>query len=111
MNTESSTATLQSASTTHDALDLVLGTSKQLITVLEKTDWLDRILIIFSLVFFFLVVLLILKQRIVDRGLRIAFFWTRLLPSSGSSMHAVVQKGGEVVATASASTAAVSLHP
>ncbi|KAG2139308.1 hypothetical protein DEU56DRAFT_800619 [Suillus clintonianus] len=105
---ESSTATLQSASTMHDALDLILGTSKQLITALEKTDWLDRILIISGLVFFGLVVLFILKQRIVDRGLRIAFFWTRILPSSGLSTRAVVQKAGEVVTTASASTAAAS---
>ncbi|KAG1877302.1 hypothetical protein F4604DRAFT_1954910 [Suillus subluteus] len=105
---ESSTATLQSASTTHDTLDLILGTSKQLITTLEKTDWLDRILIISGLVFFGLVVLFILKQRIIDRGLRIAFFWTRLLPSSGTSTRAVVQKAGEVVTTASAATTAAS---
>jgi protein transport protein SEC20 len=62
-------------------LNLVIGTSKQLITVLEKTDWLDRVLIISALVFFGLVVLFILKSRIIDRGLRIAFFWTRLLPA------------------------------
>ncbi|KAG2091654.1 Sec20-domain-containing protein [Suillus discolor] len=105
---ESSTATIQSASTTHDKLDLILGTSKQLITALEKTDWLDRILIISGLVFFGLVVLFILKQRIIDRGLRIAFFWTRLLPSSGSSTRAVVQKAGEVVTTVSAATTVAS---
>ncbi|KAG1833264.1 hypothetical protein DFJ58DRAFT_822439 [Suillus subalutaceus] len=99
---ESSTATVQSASTTHDTFNLVLGTSKQLITALEKTDWLDRVLIISGLVFFGLVVLFILTQRIIGRGLRIAFFWTRLLPSSGSSTRAVVQKAGEVVTTASA---------
>ncbi|KAG2032522.1 hypothetical protein BDR03DRAFT_935948 [Suillus americanus] len=99
---ESSTATLQSASTTHDTLDLILGTSKQLITALEKTDWLDRVLVISGLVFFSLVVLFILTQRIISRGLRIAFFWTRLLPSSGSSTRAAVQMAGEVVTTASA---------
>jgi protein transport protein SEC20 len=92
----------------HDTLDLILGTSKQLITALEKTDWLDRIIIISGLVVFGLVVLFILKQRIVDRGLRIAFFWTRLLPSSGSSTRAVVQKAAEVVTTASATTTTAS---
>lgn len=105
---ESSTATLQSASTMHDTLDLIIGTSKELITTLEKTDWLDRILIISGLVFFGLVVVFILKQRIIDRGLRIAFFWTRLLPSSSSSTRAVVQKAAEVVTTASATTTTVS---
>jgi len=63
----------------------LLGTSKQLVTALEKADWLDRILIFAALTFFVLVVLFILKQRIVDRGLRIAFWWTRFLPSIGRS--------------------------
>lgn len=61
----------------------LLGTSKQLVTALEKADWLDRILIFAGLTFFVLVVLFVLKQRIVDRGLRIAFWWTRFLPSMG----------------------------
>jgi protein transport protein SEC20 len=58
----------------------LLGTSKQLVTALEKADWLDRLLIFAALTFFALVILFILKQRIVDRGLRIAFFWTRFFP-------------------------------
>jgi protein transport protein SEC20 len=59
----------------------LLGTSKQLVTALEKADWLNRLLIFAALIFFALVILFILKQRIVDRGLRIAFWWTRFLPS------------------------------
>ena len=59
----------------------LLGTSKQLVTALEKADWLDRLLIFAALTFFALVILFILKQRLVDRGLRIAFWWTRFLPS------------------------------
>ncbi|KAF8496550.1 Sec20-domain-containing protein [Russula emetica] len=78
---ESSTASLKATSTTHDILTGLLGASKQLVTALEKADWLDRLLIFAALAFFALVVLFILKQRIVDRGLRIAFWWTRLLPS------------------------------
>ncbi|KAG2049797.1 Sec20-domain-containing protein [Suillus hirtellus] len=107
---ESSTATIQSTSTTHDKLDLILGTSKQLITALEKTDWLDRILIISGLVFFGLVVLFIIKQRIVDRGLRIALFWTRFFPSPGSSTRGVVQKAGEVVTSVSAATTGLNVN-
>lgn len=57
-------------------------TSKHLITALEKSDWLDRLLILAALLFFILVVLFILKQRIVDRGFRIMFWWTRFLPTS-----------------------------
>jgi protein transport protein SEC20 len=81
MTPESSTASLKATSTTHDVLTGLLGASKQLVTALEKADWLDRLLIFAALAFFALVVLFILKQRIVDRGLRIAFWWTRLLPS------------------------------
>jgi len=82
---ESSTANLESSSQAHDTLNLLIGTSKQLVTVLEHTDWLDRVLIISALVFFGLVVLFVLKQRIVDRGLRIAFWWTKFVPGLGGA--------------------------
>ncbi|KAH9021693.1 Sec20-domain-containing protein [Lactarius deliciosus] len=83
---EGSTASLKATSSTHDVLTGMLGTSKQLVTALEKSDWLDRLLIFAGLIFFALVVLFILKQRIVDRGLRIAFWWTRFLPSGDSRL-------------------------
>ena len=73
-------------------LTSLLGTSKQLVTALEKADWLDRIIIFAALAFFFLVFLFILKQRIVDRGLRIAFWWTRFIPSIGQGDSAVDAK-------------------
>jgi protein transport protein SEC20 len=60
--TEESSATLRSASSQHDTLTLVMGTSKQLIAALERSDWLDRMLILSGLVFFGLVVFFILKQ-------------------------------------------------
>jgi len=78
---EQSTATLKSTSIQHDTLTFVMDTSKQLITALEKADWLDRLLVLAALTFFMLVVLFILKQRILDRGVRIAFWWTRFLPN------------------------------
>ena len=99
MAPEGSTASLKATSTSHDMLTGLLGASKQLVTALEKADWLDRLLIFAALAFFALVVLFILKQRIVDRGLRIAFWWTRLLLSrdQGDSILAVqevtVEKG------------------
>lgn len=78
-----------------------MGTSKQLITALEKSDWLDRLLIMTGLVFFFLVVLLILKQRIIDRGLRIALWWTRFLPSGDIDLDNI-EKGEGAMATVAA---------
>ncbi|KAI9567538.1 Sec20-domain-containing protein [Boletus coccyginus] len=111
---ESSTANLQSASQSHDMLNLLIGTSKQLVTALEQTDWLDRVLIISALVFFGLVVLFVLKQRILDRGLRIVFWWTKFLPGIGGSRgratgetlkEVVVDKGAETSLTSVVITA------
>ncbi|OBZ67837.1 hypothetical protein A0H81_12415 [Grifola frondosa] len=77
---DSSTAALRSTSSTHDVLGGLMVTSKHLITALERSDWLDRLVIVAGLAFFVLVVLFILKQRIVDRGVRIAFWWMRFIP-------------------------------
>ena len=112
--TESSTTNLQSASQAHDMLNLFISTSKQLVTALEQTDWLDRVLIISALIFFGLVVLFVLKQRILDRGLRIVFWWTRFVPGIGDSCgratgetlkEAVVDKGAGTSLTSAVFTA------
>jgi protein transport protein SEC20 len=39
-----------------------MGTSKQLIVALERSDWLDRMLILSGIMFFSVIVLFILKQ-------------------------------------------------
>jgi protein transport protein SEC20 len=85
-----------------------MDTSKQLITALEKSDWLDRVLIFSALLFFLLVVLFILKQRIFDRGMRMAFWWTRFVPDfSGDSQLLSMEKGSAtVLSTTLASSAA-----
>ncbi|KAK7032606.1 Protein transport protein sec20 [Paramarasmius palmivorus] len=77
---ESSTKTLQSTSTAHDTLTFTMDTSKTLVTALAKSDWQDRALIIAGLVFFLCVVLLVVKERVLDRSIRIAFWWTRFIP-------------------------------
>ncbi|KAF7344582.1 Protein transport protein sec20 [Mycena sanguinolenta] len=93
-----STATLRSTSSTHDTLTGVMDTSKQLITALEKSDWVDRVLIFSALLFFILVVLFILKQRIFDRGIRMALWWTRFVPDfSGDSELLSMEKGSAAV--------------
>ncbi|KAL7277341.1 hypothetical protein ACG7TL_009199 [Trametes sanguinea] len=92
---ESSTAALKSTSTTHDVLSSLMSTSKHLITALEKADWLDRALVLAGLLFFILVVLFILKQRIVDRGLRIALWWTRFVPDFGADEALLAMEKGE----------------
>lgn len=85
-----------------------MQTSKHLITALEKSDWLDRMLILAALVFFILVVLFIVQQRVVNRGLRVAFWWTRFLPIGSRGEDKVVEmmeKGSARVSSVVASTA------
>ncbi|KAJ6488034.1 Sec20-domain-containing protein, partial [Mycena sanguinolenta] len=104
-----STATLRSTSSAHDTLTGVMDTSKQLITALEKSDWLDRVLIFAALLFFILVVLFILKQRIFDRGIRMALWWTRFVPDfSGDSELLSMEKGSAVVLSTTLASSAAS---
>ncbi|GJE85493.1 Sec20-domain-containing protein [Phanerochaete sordida] len=91
-------------------LENLLVTSKHLVTALEKSDWLDRMLIIAALLFFILVILFILKQRLVDRSLRLALWWTRFIPSSSKSRAAEkivdAMEKGSVTASSSVAEAA-----
>ncbi|KAM6503614.1 Sec20 domain containing protein [Amanita muscaria] len=96
---DASSASLKSTSSGHDRLTDLMSTSKQLVTVLEKTDWLDRMLIVSAFAFFLLVVLFIVKQRVIDRGLRIAFWWTRFLPDFSADEE--VLRSGEIVSSLS----------
>ncbi len=88
---DSSTANLRSTSLQHDGLSSVMSTSKQLVTALEKSDWLDRMVILSAFAFFILVVLFIVKQRILDKGLRLAFWWTRYLPSFNDDAASAIE--------------------
>ncbi|OSX61005.1 hypothetical protein POSPLADRAFT_1057949 [Postia placenta MAD-698-R-SB12] len=103
---DSSTAALRSTLSTHDVLDGLLTTSKHLITALEKSDWLDRMLVLAGLVFFVLTVAFILKQRLVDRSLRIAFWWTRFLPDFSSDAGLLYAEGKRAVSSAVSSVVA-----
>lgn len=85
-----------------------MGTSKQLITALEKSDWLDRVLIFSAFAFFILVVLFIVKQRILDRSLRVALWWTRFLPDfSGDAELLRMEKGSVVMSSSISTTSAI----
>ncbi|KAH9899354.1 Sec20-domain-containing protein [Cubamyces lactineus] len=108
---ESSTTALKSTSSTHDVLSSLMSTSKHLITALEKADWMDRMLVLAGLIFFVLVVLFILKQRLVDRSIRIAFWWTRFIPDfSGdeAALRAMEKGEASVIDTASSVVSAAS---
>lgn len=68
----------------------------------------DKLLIMAGLVFFFLVVLFILKQRVIDRGIRIALFWTRFIPRKAKTVEGVLGRG-DLKATSTATSIATSV--
>jgi protein transport protein SEC20 len=74
---------MHSSTLQQEVLDTVMDTSRHLVKALESADWLDRLLILAALLLFVLVVLFILKERIVDRGIRLVFWWTRFMPGLG----------------------------
>lgn len=77
----SQTATLKQTTEAHSQLTSLLDTSKNLIVALERTDWLDRMLILGALAVFLLACGWIIKVRVFDRAVRIAFWWVRWMPS------------------------------
>ncbi|OZJ02006.1 hypothetical protein BZG36_04865 [Bifiguratus adelaidae] len=64
-----STHTLQKALKEYGNLDALLNLSKQVIGSLEQGDWMDRMLLLFGLLFFSLVVAYIIKRRTWDVGM------------------------------------------
>ncbi|KAG8896852.1 hypothetical protein FRB99_008611 [Tulasnella sp. 403] len=77
---DDSSRTLTVTSDLYSTFTGLLNTSKTLVTALEKSDYLDRLLIISSLILFLSVVAYILKRRIVDRGIALAFWWVKYVP-------------------------------
>ncbi|CAG8596093.1 748_t:CDS:2 [Paraglomus occultum] len=66
---DDSSRTLKIAYTEYRTFSSLVRGSKQLITKLEQSDWTDRLLILFGLLVFVLVVLVILKKRVWDTGI------------------------------------------
>jgi protein transport protein SEC20 len=88
----SQTATLRQTSEAHGRLGGLLETSKGLITALERTDWLDRVLILGALGVFLLACAWIVKVRVFDRAVGIAFWWVRFMPSLGGAEDRLMEE-------------------
>ncbi|EAU89292.1 hypothetical protein CC1G_03557 [Coprinopsis cinerea okayama7 len=91
---QSSTASLQATSNQHDSLNTAILTTRTIVTALEKSDWLDRVLILSAFGFFLLVVLFIVKQRVVDRGVGMVLWWFKWIPGIGYSTSSVMAGSG-----------------
>ncbi|KAL0061081.1 Protein transport protein sec20 [Marasmius tenuissimus] len=96
---ETSTRTLESTSLAHNTLTFTLDTSKSLVTALSRADKWDRAVMIAAFVFFLLVVGLVVKERIFDKGMRIMFWWTRFIPDFSGDADLLKAGGGIVSGT------------
>ncbi|RGB26689.1 Sec20-domain-containing protein [Rhizophagus diaphanus] len=65
---DESSRTLKTTFNEYRGFSSVVRSSKQLITKLEQSDWTDRLLILFGLFVFLLVVVYILKKRVWNTG-------------------------------------------
>lgn len=101
----SQTATLKQTSNAHGQLSSLLDTSKNLVTALEKTDWLDRLLILGALTVFLLTCAWIIKVRVFDRMIRLTFWWVKWLPSLKSDRILDELERGAKAVTSSAQSA------
>ncbi|ORX54945.1 Sec20-domain-containing protein [Hesseltinella vesiculosa] len=79
-----SSKTLSATVGEYQNLGSLLGMSRRLITQLEASDWLDRIVLGLGLLMFCLVVLYIIKKRTYDVGKSWLFWMSNGLPSMPS---------------------------
>jgi protein transport protein SEC20 len=88
MKIEESSRLLRLAHGEYRGLDTVLRTSRQMLTRLERGDWTDRLLILFGLFVFLLVVLYVVKRRFWLPGLSwlTRSLWT-LIAGDGTSKN------------------------
>ncbi|KAF8316838.1 Sec20-domain-containing protein [Clavulina sp. PMI_390] len=102
---EESTKTMQSTSDLYTTFGTLLTTSKTLIASLQQADWLDRMIIFSSLAIFLLAVAYIVKKRVIDRGLWLAFWWVKYLPMpKRSAAQVAVNVGKATLSSVSSST-------
>ncbi|GAA6000661.1 uncharacterized protein JCM10292_000533 [Rhodotorula paludigena] len=87
---ESQTQTMEMTSTQYSTLSSLLHTSRALITSLERSNILDRLVLFGAFAFFVAVCAHIFKKRVLDRGVRVASAFTHL----GSRAVGVVRGGG-----------------
>ncbi|ORY97898.1 Sec20-domain-containing protein [Syncephalastrum racemosum] len=103
-----SSKTLHSTYSEYQGFGSLMNISKRLVTQLEASDWLDRLLLMAGLAFFTLVVLYIIKKRTWDVGIS----WVSWLTGNGkyatrAASHAI--PSASFVAQSAASSVASSV--
>ncbi|KAI8092827.1 Sec20-domain-containing protein [Halteromyces radiatus] len=111
-----SSRTLSATFTEYENLDSLLTISKRMITHLETSDWFDRLLLLFGVAVFCLVVLYIIKKRTYDVG-KSWFSWigssiisSHSSSSSSSSIISSIIPSSSIVETSSSSSSLTLVH-
>lgn len=94
---------MQMTSDQYSTFSTLLTTSKALITSLERADVLDRLILLFALIFFGLCCAWIFKRRVIDKGLRVAGAMGRVV-AGGKGKDELKRSVQEVVETFTAVT-------
>ena len=84
---ESQTQTMQLTSNQYSTLSSLMNTSKSLITTLERSNILDRLVLFGAFAFFVAVCAHIFKKRVIDRGVHVV-----------GALGGIVAKGGNAIA-------------
>ncbi|GAA5881028.1 hypothetical protein JCM3774_003073 [Rhodotorula dairenensis] len=93
---ESQTQTMQLTSNQYSTLSSLMNTSKTLITTLERSNILDRLVLFGAFAFFAAVCAHIFKKRVIDRGVHVVGALGGLVARGGNAVAGVARRGGSV---------------
>lgn len=93
---ESQTQTMQLTSDQYSTLSSLMNTSKNLITTLERSNILDRLVLFGAFAFFAAVCAHIFKKRVIDRGVHVVGALGGLVARGGNAVAGVARRGGGV---------------
>ena len=91
---ESQTQTMQLTSNQYSTLSSLMNTSKTLITTLERSNILDRLVLFGAFAFFVAVCAHIFKKRVIDRGVHVVGALGGIVAKSGNAIAGVARRGG-----------------
>ncbi|GAA5986093.1 hypothetical protein JCM10908_006405 [Rhodotorula pacifica] len=91
---ESQTQTMQLTSNQYSTLSSLMNTSKTLITTLERSNILDRLVLFGAFAFFAAVCAHIFKKRVIDRGVHVVGALGGIVAKGGNAIAGVARKGG-----------------
>ena len=91
---ESQTQTMQLTSNQYSTLSSLMNTSRTLITTLERSNILDRLVLFGAFAFFVAVCAHIFKKRVIDRGVHVVGALSGIVAKSGNAIAGVARRGG-----------------